>query len=89
LAFESPGLGDGLGNYGVDYIRASQTFKFFLGDPLMDSLDINDTCKRPISFQNIYVWFVKPICFAAPNGVATHSFKSLDYITVKNRDLLK
>jgi len=23
--------------------------KFFLGDPLMDSPDVNDTCKRPIS----------------------------------------
>jgi len=25
--------------------------KFFLGNPLMDSLDVNDTCKRPISLQ--------------------------------------
>jgi len=25
--------------------------KFFLGDPLMDILDINDTCKCPIDLQ--------------------------------------
>jgi len=25
--------------------------KFFLGDPLMDSLDVNDTCKCPIVFK--------------------------------------
>ena len=46
----------------------------------MDSVDVNDTCKRPISLQK-HIWFVKPICFATPNGVATHSLRSpdLDY----------
>jgi len=30
----------------------------------------------PLVNKNIYNWFVKPICFAAPNGVATHSLTS-------------
>jgi len=43
----------------VVFSTASQTFlfchpiseKFFLGDTLMDSLDVNDAFKRPISLQ--------------------------------------
>ena len=30
---------------------ASTLEEFFLGGPLMDSLDVNDTCKRRISLQ--------------------------------------
>jgi len=28
--------------------------------------------------KNVDNWFVKPICFATPNGVATHSLRSPD-----------
>jgi len=35
----------------------------------------------PLVYKNIYIWFVKPICFATPklhfaNGVATNSLRS-------------
>jgi len=32
----------------------------------------------PLVYENIYIWFVKPICFATPNGVVTHSLRSPD-----------
>jgi len=53
----------------------------------MDSLDVNDTCKRSITLVNkcIYTWFVQAICFVTPklyfatsNGVTTHSLRSPD-----------
>jgi len=30
----------------------------------------------PLVYENTYTWFVKPICFATPNGVATRSLRS-------------
>jgi len=59
----------------------------------MDSPDVNDTCKRPISLQkhlylvcqaNLFrdpkkLYFATPkLYFATPNGVATHSLRSPD-----------
>jgi len=47
----------------------------------MDSLDVNDTCKRPISNKNIYIWFVNLIFFTTPKlYFATHSLRSPDLI---------
>jgi len=43
---------------------------------VVDSLDVNNKYKRPISLQNIYIWLVKPICFTTPFGVATRSLRS-------------
>jgi len=50
---------------------------------LIDSLYVNDTCKRPISQQkHLYLvcqagFFRDPkLYFATPNGVATHSLRS-------------
>jgi len=42
----------------------------------MDSVDVNDTCKRPISLRKHHIWFSQPICFATSNGVANHSLRS-------------
>ena len=30
----------------------------------------------PLVYKNIHIWFVKPISFATPFGVTTHSFRS-------------
>jgi len=30
----------------------------------------------PLVYKKIFIWFVKPICFATPFGVDTHSLSS-------------
>jgi len=49
----------------------------------MDILDVNDTCKRPISLQKHLYLICQAKLFrdpklhsSAPNGVATHSLRS-------------
>jgi len=42
--------------------------KFFLGDPMMDSLDVTDTCKRPISLQQYLYLVCQANLFRDPNG---------------------
>ena len=41
--------------------------------------------KVPLVYKNIYVWFVKTICSATPNGVATHSLRSPVLVDIEKK----
>ena len=50
--------------------------KGFLGEPLIYSLDVNDTCKRPVSLQKHLYLVCQAHLFRDPKWVATHSLGS-------------